>query len=34
MSSRKIFPGLMWAKTLVGRGDEVPNLIEKENLVL
>lgn len=29
MSSRKIFPGLMWAKTLVGRGDEVPNLIEK-----
>ncbi len=29
MSSRKIFPGLMWARTLVGRGDEVPNLIEK-----
>ncbi len=29
MSSRKIFPGLMWAKSLVGRGDEVPDLIEK-----
>jgi D-3-phosphoglycerate dehydrogenase len=29
MSSRKIFPGLMWAKSLIGRGDEVPNLIEK-----
>ncbi len=29
LSSRKIFPGLMWAKTLIGKGDEVPNLIEK-----
>ncbi|HEX3020204.1 MAG TPA: phosphoglycerate dehydrogenase [Chitinispirillaceae bacterium] len=29
LSSRKIFPGLMWAKSLVGKGDEVPNLIEK-----
>lgn len=29
LSSRRIVPGLMWAKTLIGKGDEVPNLIEK-----
>jgi D-3-phosphoglycerate dehydrogenase len=29
MSSRRIVPGLTWAKTLIGKGDEVPNLIEK-----
>lgn len=29
LSSRKIFPGLMWGKSLIGKGDEVPNLIEK-----
>ncbi len=29
LSSRRIFPGIQWAKSLVGRGDEVPKLIEK-----
>lgn len=29
LSSRKIFEGMAWAKELVGRGDEVPKLIEK-----
>lgn len=29
ISSRKIFDGMVWAKELVGKGDEVPKLIEK-----
>lgn len=29
LSSRKVVQGIMWAKTLVGKGDEVPKLIEK-----
>ncbi len=29
MSSRKLLQGVMWAKGLVGKGDEVPKLIEK-----
>lgn len=29
LSSRRIVPGIVWAKGLVGRGDEVPKLIEK-----
>jgi len=29
MSSRKIIQGITWAKTLIGKGDEVPKLIEK-----
>lgn len=29
LSSRRIIPGMIWAKSLVGKGDEVPNLIEK-----
>jgi D-3-phosphoglycerate dehydrogenase len=29
LSSRRIFPGLLWCKNLVGKGDEVPNLVEK-----
>jgi len=29
ISSRKIFNGLVWAQGLVGKGDEVPKLIEK-----
>jgi D-3-phosphoglycerate dehydrogenase / 2-oxoglutarate reductase len=29
MSSRKILQGINWAKTLIGKGDEVPKLIEK-----
>lgn len=29
LSSRRIVPGIMWAKSLVGKGDEVPKLIEK-----
>jgi D-3-phosphoglycerate dehydrogenase len=29
LSSRKIFPGMQWCKGLAGKGDEVPNLIEK-----
>lgn len=29
LASRKIIPGVQWAKTLAGKGDEVPNLIEK-----
>jgi len=29
LSSRRIFPGLQWCKGLVGKGDEVPNLVEK-----
>lgn len=30
LSSRKIYQGISWAKSLAGRGDEVPKLIEKE----
>lgn len=29
LSSRRIVAGILWAKTLVGKGDEVPKLIEK-----
>ncbi len=29
LSSRKIIQGISWAKTLIGKGDEVPKLIEK-----
>lgn len=29
LSSRMIFPGLQWCKSLAGKGDEVPNLVEK-----
>ncbi len=29
LSSRKIFDGIIWAKELIGKGDEVPKLIEK-----
>lgn len=29
ISSRKIFDGLVWAQDLVGKGDEVPKLVEK-----
>lgn len=29
LSSRRIVPGINWAKGLVGKGDEVPKLIEK-----
>ena len=29
LSSRKLVPGIMWAKSLAGKGDEVPKLIEK-----
>jgi D-3-phosphoglycerate dehydrogenase / 2-oxoglutarate reductase len=29
LSSRKIMQGIAWAKTLIGKGDEVPKLIEK-----
>jgi D-3-phosphoglycerate dehydrogenase / 2-oxoglutarate reductase len=29
MSSRKIIQGIAWAKSLIGKGDEVPKLIEK-----
>lgn len=29
LSSRKVYQGISWAKTLVGKGDEVPKLIEK-----
>ena len=29
LSSRKIIPGIAWARSLVGKGDEVPKLIEK-----
>lgn len=29
LSSRKIIPGIIWAKSLVGKGDEVPKIIEK-----
>lgn len=28
-ASRNIIPGVEWAKTLVGKGDEVPKLVEK-----
>jgi len=30
LSSRKIIPGIEWTKSLMGRGDEVPKIIEKE----
>jgi D-3-phosphoglycerate dehydrogenase / 2-oxoglutarate reductase len=29
LTSRNIVPGMAWAKTLIGKGDEVPKLIEK-----
>ncbi|MFP4014504.1 MAG: phosphoglycerate dehydrogenase [Chitinispirillaceae bacterium] len=29
MSSRRLVPGVQWAKSLVGKGDEVPKLVEK-----
>jgi D-3-phosphoglycerate dehydrogenase / 2-oxoglutarate reductase len=29
LSSRKVAQGIVWAKSLVGKGDEVPKLIEK-----
>jgi D-3-phosphoglycerate dehydrogenase len=29
LSSRKLCQGITWAKTLIGKGDEVPKLIEK-----
>ena len=29
LCSRKVYQGISWAKTLVGKGDEVPKLIEK-----
>ena len=29
LSSRRIVPGIEWAKTLAGKGEEVPKLIEK-----
>jgi len=29
ISSRKVVQGIAWAKTLAGKGDEVPKLIEK-----
>ena len=29
LSSRKVIQGINWAKTLIGKGDEVPKLIEK-----
>jgi len=29
LASRKIVDGIIWAKSLIGKGEEVPNLIEK-----
>ncbi|MCL2688798.1 MAG: phosphoglycerate dehydrogenase [Chitinispirillia bacterium] len=29
VSSRRLIPGLMWAKSLIGKADEVPKLVEK-----
>ncbi|MBN1128632.1 MAG: phosphoglycerate dehydrogenase [Chitinispirillaceae bacterium] len=29
LASRRIVPGILWAKGLIGKGDEVPKLIEK-----
>src|SRR5690554_690376 len=29
LSSRKVISGIMWAKNLIGKGDEIPKLIEK-----
>jgi len=29
LSSRRLVPGILWAKGLIGKGDEVPKLIEK-----
>jgi D-3-phosphoglycerate dehydrogenase len=29
MSSRRLVPGILWAKTLIGKGDEVTPLVEK-----
>ncbi len=29
VASRNIIPGVEWAKTLIGKGDEVPKLVEK-----
>lgn len=31
LTSRKIVPGIEWAGTLKGKGDEVGKLVEKEN---
>ena len=30
LSSRKISEGIMWTKSLIGKGSEIPKLIEKE----
>ncbi|MBN1999448.1 3-phosphoglycerate dehydrogenase, partial [candidate division KSB1 bacterium] len=29
LASRKVFQGLAWAKSLIGKGDEIPQLVEK-----
>ncbi len=29
LSSRKVFQGLVWAKSLVGNGDQIPKMVEK-----
>ncbi|MBN1578376.1 MAG: phosphoglycerate dehydrogenase [Chitinispirillaceae bacterium] len=29
LASRRLVPGILWGKTLIGKGDEVPKLIEK-----
>ena len=29
MSSRRLIPGILWAKELIGKADEVPKLVEK-----
>ncbi len=29
LASRNLVPGILWGKTLIGKGDEVPKLIEK-----
>ena len=29
MSSRRLVPGILWAKSLIGKADEVPKLVEK-----
>ena len=30
LSTRKVFQGMSWAKSLADKGDEVPKIIEKE----
>ena len=34
MSSRKVYDGITWAKSLQGNGDQVPKLIENGNQVV